>query len=74
MLPDLSKPTELALMLQHSNVPEVSDLAKGFLALEASYGELRQAYLRVNAELIMRRHSKLLEKLKDSEDVEKEEE
>lgn len=63
--PDFSKPLELALMLQNSNVVEVAEVCKGFLALEAAYGELRHAYIRQSAELIMRTNTKLLDKLKD---------
>lgn len=67
LTPDFSQLAELALGLQNSNVPEVSELAKGFLQLEAAYGELRQNYMRQTAELIMRRHDKLLKRLAESD-------
>lgn len=72
MSKDFSDLAQLALKLQASSDPDVAALAQGMLQMEAVYGELRHAYIRLNAEVIMRRNSKLFEKLKEAEDAEKE--
>lgn len=74
MSQDFSDLAQLALKLQASEDPDVAALAQGMLQMEAAYGELRHAYIRLNAEVIMRRHNRLFEKLKDAEDAEKKEE
>jgi uncharacterized protein YdcH (DUF465 family) len=51
---------ELATGLQHSNVREVSELAKAYLAL-------KDEYIQICGENVMMRHEKLLKKLAESE-------
>lgn len=59
---------DLAEGLQHSNVAEISDLAKAYLALQISYDELKHAYTMQSAEIVMKRHANLLKRLAESGD------
>jgi len=68
---NFSEITELALMLQNSNIKEIEQLAKGYLELEAAYGELRQQLIHQTSELVMRRHESLFKKLAENEAKEK---
>ncbi len=65
---NLDEMLELAKMLQNSNVPEVSKLAKSFLALDVSYKELRHQYIKITGEKIMRTHARLFKRLRESGD------
>lgn len=59
---------ELAQELQHSNVSEVSKLARAYLDLQVNYDELKHAYTMQSAEIVMKRHANLLKRLADSGD------
>lgn len=61
---------ELARILKNSNVPEVSELAQGYLMLAEkfdslliSYEELKHAYIKQTGELVMVRHERLFKRL-----------
>jgi hypothetical protein len=62
---DFNKSIELAKGLQNSNVPEIQEVCKAFLHLVTIYHDLRKQYVAQSATLIMKEHSKLLEKLAD---------
>lgn len=61
---------ELARGLKNSNISEVSELAQGYLKLAekfdsllTSYEELKHAYTKTTAELVMVRHERLFKRL-----------
>ncbi len=45
----MNTPLELAHGLQHSNIKEVADVCKAYIALQAEYEELEVAYCRAYA-------------------------
>ncbi len=59
---------KLAEGLQHSNEPSIAELAKAYLALEASYEELRHQYVKVCADNVMKKHANLFKRLAESGD------
>jgi hypothetical protein len=64
----MNTPLELAAGLQHSNIKEVSEICKAFLALNTSYEELQHAYVKLCAERVMERHYDTFKKLAESGD------
>lgn len=60
----------LAQGLQHSNVPEVAQLAKGLLGLNDAYEDLKHRYVKATAEKVMATHGKLLSRLAKMEEEE----
>lgn len=65
---DLKECRELALMLQNSNVVEVSKISRAYLALEAVYFELVNRHTKMCADEVMRKHGKLLKRLSKDEE------
>ena len=59
---------ELAKGLQHSNIPEVVQIAKALIELHKEFEELRQDYIEVVGENVMIRHEKLFKKLVENGD------
>jgi hypothetical protein len=59
---------ELARGLQHSNIKEISDLAKGYLKLAEKFDEIQEKYLTVVTENVMIRHDALFKKLAENGD------
>lgn len=64
---DLTKVVELALKLKDSDQLDAAMLAAGTLELEAAYGKLKNEYLKVVAENVSIRNSKLLARLAEED-------
>lgn len=59
---------ELAAGLQHSNIPEISNLAKAYLELNTQYESVSSRLFEMVSEQVMDKHAKLLQRLADSGD------
>lgn len=64
----MQTPLELAKGLQHSNIPEVADIAKALIKLNDDFGELRSKHMKTCTELVILRHEKTLKRLAESGD------
>lgn len=59
---------ELATGLQHSNIPEISNLAKAYLELNTQYESVSNRLIEVVSQDVISRHEGLLKRLADSGD------
>lgn len=59
---------ELASGLQHSNIPEISNLAKAYLELNTQYESVTSRLIEVISKDVIDKNGKLLKRLADSGD------
>lgn len=59
---------EMAEGFTHGNIREIVELAKAYLALEASYEELKYKYIKATSENVMKTHHDPFKKLADTEE------
>lgn len=59
---------DLAEGLQHSNISEVSELAKAYLELHKKYESVSKTLIKISSRHLMEKHKRLLKRLAESGD------